>query len=132
MKQKERGTISIETVFFIIIFAVAFFGGVELARGVALRHALDAGTWEATRYLSIHPGDWSGADNIIRQAVSRSPLGSGYASQVSVTVNMPSSAFGEPFSVTADVPFQATLPLVGGLTQRTLTSEHTLRIEAYP
>lgn len=132
MPPKERGTISVETLFFIIIFAVAFFGAVALARGVALRHALDAGTWEATRYLSIHPGDWSAADTIIRQAVGRSPLGSGYASQVNIAIDMPSSSFGEPFSVTASVPFQTTIPLVGGLTQRTIQTEHTLRIEAYP
>ena len=128
----ERGSVSIETVFYIIIFAVTFFGGVELARGIALRNALDTGTWEAARYLSVTPGDWAGADNIIRQSVSNSPLGSAYAPQVSVSVNMPSSAFSSPFSVRASVPFQATIPLVGGLTQRTIQTEHTLRIEAYP
>lgn len=130
--KSERGSVSIETVFYIIIFAVTFFGGVELARGIALRHALDTGTWEAARYLSINPGDWAGADNVIRQSVSNSPLGSAYASQVSVSVNMPSSAFSSPFSVQASVPYRVTIPLVGTLNQRTIQTEHTLRIEAYP
>ena len=131
-KWTERGSLSVETIFYVIIFAVTFFGAVELGRGVVARHALDSGVWEATRYLSIHPSDWTTADTIIRNSVANSPVGGSLASQVVITVDMPDSSFGSQFRVRAEAPFQAIVPLIGAMTPRTIYAEHTLRIEAYP
>jgi len=40
----EQGTTSVEMVFFLLIFVVAFFGAIEMAREVSVKHALDVGT----------------------------------------------------------------------------------------
>ena len=127
----QLGAVAVESLFFLMLFLVAFFAAVELGQGIALKHALDLGVYRAARYLSLVPEDWSTAEAIVREEVGRAVLG-GDPQAVSVTVDMPGTSFSTPFSVRAEYPFQADVPLVPGLSGRTLVAEHGLRIERYP
>jgi Flp pilus assembly protein TadG len=127
----QTGAVAIETLFFLLIFLVSFFGAVELGQGIAVKQSLDLGVYRAARYLSLAPEDWDTATAIVREEVGRSVLG-GNPQAVTVTIEMPDTSFSTPFSVRAEYPFQATVPLVPGLSGRTLVSEHGMRIERYP
>jgi Flp pilus assembly protein TadG len=122
---------TIETLFFIILFVILFFGAVELGRAIALKHSLDVGVYRAARYLSIDPDDWAGAEAMIRAEVADNVLGGSYSTSVVVTMDMPDSSFGSVFTVRAELPYQALVPLVP-LAPRTLASEHAQSIERYP
>jgi Flp pilus assembly protein TadG len=125
----ERGSVSIEMVFFLLIFVVAFFGAVEVAREVSVKHALDVGTYRATRYLSIVPNDQVTARNMIQNELNANVLGG--SGNVVMTINMPSQSFQTVFSVTADVSYQPVIPLMI-FAPKTLQVIHSQSIEAYP
>src|SRR5574340_176670 len=69
------GAVSIEMVFFLLIFVVAFFGAVEMAREISVKHALDVGTYRAARYLSIVPTDQTTARKMIQTELDSNVLG---------------------------------------------------------
>jgi hypothetical protein len=115
--------------FFLLIFVVAFFGAVEMAREVSVKHALDVGTYRAARYLSIVPGDQLTARNMIQTELDRNVLGG--AGNVVMTVDMPSQSFQTVFSVTAEVAYQPVIPLMV-FAPKTLRVVHSQSIEAYP
>ena len=125
----ECGAVSVEIVFFLLIFFVAFFGAVEMAREVSVKHALDVGTYRAARYLSIVPSDQVTARNMIQNELDSNVLGG--AGSVQMTVDMPSQSFQTEFSVTAQVPYQPVIPLVV-FAPKTLQVIHSQSIEAYP
>ena len=125
----DLGSVSIEMLFFLLIFVVAFFGAVEMAREVSVKHALDVGTYRAARYLSIVPGDQMTARNMIQTELDRNVLGG--AGNVVMTVDMPSQSFQTVFSVTAEVAYQPVIPLMV-FAPKTLRVVHSQSIEAYP
>ncbi len=123
------GAVSIEMVFFLLIFVVAFFGSVEMAREISVKHALDVGTYRATRYLSIVPSDQTTARNMIQTELDSNVLGG--AGTVQMTVNMPRQSFQTIFSVTAQVNYQPVVPFII-FAPKTLQVSHSQSIEAYP
>ncbi len=125
----DFGSVSIEMVFFLLIFVVAFFGAVEMAREVSVKHALDVGTYRAARYLSIVPSDQTTARNMIQTELNSNVLGG--AGSVVMNVDMPSQSFQTVFSVTAEVPYQPVIPLMI-FAPKTLRVIHSQSIEAYP
>lgn len=125
----EHGSASIEMVFFLLIFIVAFFGAMELAREVSVKHALDIGTYRAARYLSLVPSDQMTAHNLIQIELDHNVLGG--AGNVQMTVEMPNQSFQTVFSVTAQVPYQPVIPLMV-FAPKTLRVIHVQSIEAYP
>ena len=125
----DSGTVSIEMVFFLLIFVVAIFGAIEMAREVSVKHALDVGTYRAARYLSIVPNDQLTARNMIQNELNSNVLGG--AGSVVMNVDMPSQAFQTVFSVTSDVPYQPVIPLMI-FAPKTLRVIHSQSIEAYP
>ncbi len=125
----NRGAVSVEMLFFLLIFVVAFFGAVELAREISVKHALDVGTYRAARYLSIVPFDQATAIQMIQDELDANVLGG--AGTVQVTVDMPGQWFQAIFSVTAQVNYQPVVPLMVFAPKR-LTVTHSQSIEAYP
>lgn len=126
---EARGSVSIEMVFFLLIFVVAFFGAVEMAREISVKHALDVGTYRAARYLSIVPSDQVTARNMIQTELDRNVLGG--AGNVQMIVDMPSQSFQTVFSVMAEVPYHPVIPLMI-FAPKTLRVVHSQSIEAYP
>jgi hypothetical protein len=116
-------------VFFLLVFVVTFFGAVEMAREVSVKHALDVGTYRAARYLSIVPNDQGTARNMVQGELDANVLGSG--GSVVMTVDMPSQSFQTVFSVTAKVPYQPVIPLMV-FAPKVLSVTHSQSIEAYP
>ncbi len=127
--RSNRGAVSVEMLFFMLIFIVAFFGAVEMAREISVKHALDVGTYRATRYLSIVPFDQATAIQMIQDELDANVLGG--AGPVQVTVDMPGQWFQAIFSVTAQVNYQPVVPLMVFAPKR-LTVTHSQSIEAYP
>jgi Flp pilus assembly protein TadG len=125
----ELGSVSVEMVFFLLIFVVTFFGAIEMAREVSVKHALDVGAYRAARYLSIVPADQATALNMIQSELDRNVLGG--AGTVQMNVDMPSQTFQSIFSVTAQVAYQPVIPLMV-FAPKTLQVTHSQSIEAYP
>ena len=125
----EQGIASAEMVFFLLIFVLAFFGAVEIAREISVKHALDVGTYRAARQLSIVPGDTNTARKMIQSELDGNVLGR--AGTVQMTVDMPCSTFQCLFSVTAQVPYQPIIPLMV-FAPKTLSVVHAQSVEAYP
>ena len=125
----ERGTAAIEMLFFLMIFVVLFFGAVEMAREVSVKHALDVGTARAARYLSLVPSDPATAQQMVQSELNANVLGG--AGTVTLSVTMPSASFQQAFSVTASVPYQPSVPLMV-FAPKTLSVTHSQSIEKYP
>ncbi len=125
----ERGAISVEMVFFMLIFAVTFFGAVEMAREISVKHALDVGTYRAARYLSLVPNDQLTARNMIQTELNGNVLGG--AGAVQMTVDMPSESFQAVFSVTGQVPYQPVVPFIL-FSPKVLSVTHSQSVERYP
>jgi Flp pilus assembly protein TadG len=125
----EHGIAAVELVFFLVIFVLVFFGSVELAREISVKHALDVGTYRAARYLSLVPGDAATARAMIQSELDNNVLGG--AGAVQVNVDMPCATFQCLFSVTAQVPYQPVIPLMV-FAPKTLSVTHEQSIEAYP
>ena len=125
----QRGAVSVEMVFFLLIFAVTFFGSVEMAREISVKHALDVGTYRAARYLSLVPNDTATARTMVQTELDNNVLGG--AGTLQIMVDMPSQSFQSVFSVTAQVPYQPVVPLIV-FAPKTLTVTHSQSIEKYP
>lgn len=126
---RDEGAVAVEMLFFLLVFVIAFFGSVEMAREISVKHALDVGTYRATRYLSIVPGDQATARAMIQGELDNNVLGG--AGNVQMSVDMPSTAFQSVFSVTAEVAYQPAVPLMV-FAPKTLRVIHSQSIEAYP
>lgn len=138
----ERGTGTVEALFVILVLSVLFFGAVELGRGIAVKHTLDAGVGRAARGLSVRPEDWEWAVGVVRAEVNANILGGGLGDAVLVQAfdsnGQPLSPgalaalpFGAEFRLRAEVPFQAAVPFTP-LDGRVIAAEHIQLVERYP
>ncbi len=125
----DEGAVSIEMVFFLLVFVVAFFGAVEMAREISVKHALDVGTYRAARYLSIVPNDPVTARQMIQSELDNNVLGG--AGSVQMSVDMPNQSFQTIFSVTSSVSYQPVVPLMI-FAPKSLRVTHSQSIERYP
>jgi len=128
----------------LLILVPLLFGGIELARGVGIRHALDSGVGVASRALSLDPAHWSWATQVIDDSVKNNVLGGGTASTPTVRAfsnagtqlssgQMASLGFGETFRLEATTTYTPWLPLVsGGGQQVSITVSHWGIVEKYP
>jgi len=139
---KQRGQASVELLLALLILVPLLLGGIELARGVGIRHALDSGVGVATRALSLDPGQWTWATSTIDQAVQDNILGGGLVGPVKIHALdaagnpiSPSMLAGLPcgasFRLEASCAYAPWIPLVGGQAV-TIRVAHWGIIERYP
>jgi Flp pilus assembly protein TadG len=143
-RNTESGQAVLEFLLVLMILAPLLFGGIELARGVGIRHALDSGVGVATRALSLDPTQWSWAATVISQSVTGNPLGGGAGTtnapvvkvynaggtEISATT-LASLPFGSAFRLAASVTYTPDVPLVGGQ-MVTIRVSHWGIVERYP
>jgi len=138
----QPGQASLEFLLVLLILVPLLFGGIELARGVGIRHALDSGVGVAARALSLDPAQWNWSVSVINQAVANNPFGGGSASAVTVRVYNASGSeigssglaalpFGVAFRLEASCTYTPEIPLVGGTTV-TIRVSHWGIVEQYP
>ena len=128
----ERGTITIEYLLGIVLLVLLLFGALEFARAAAIKHALGVGSWQAARYLSLHPWDEATADALARQSIQDSLFGSNPGPAVIIfSFSDPARRFGTTVAVRIDLPYRALVPLMN-LSPRTLTGESAVLVEAWP
>ena len=138
----QRGQAALEFLLILFILVPLLFGGIELARGIGIRHALDSGVGVAARALSLDPSQWSWATSVINQAVADNPLGGGAVNAVTVKAfnaggsriyasGLAALPFGAAFRVEASCTYTPEIPLVGG-TAVTIRVSHWGIIERYP
>ncbi len=138
----ERAQGSIELVLVLMILVPLLLGGIELARGVGIRHSLDSGTGIATRTLSLDPTQWNWATSVINQAVTDNILGGGSVSVVTIHVYNASGTqitsaalaalpFGSTFRLEASCTYTPSIPLAGGEAV-TIRVSHWGIVERYP
>ena len=142
--QAQRGQASLEMLLVLLILVPLLFGGVELARGVGIRHSLDSGAGVASRALSLDPTQWSWATQVIQDSVANNVLGGGTASTPTVRAfnnagtqlssgQLASLGFGETFRLDATTTYTPWLPLIpGGGQQVSITVSHWGIVEKYP
>ena len=139
---KERGQASVELVLVLLILIPLLLGGIELARGVGIRHSLDSGTGVAVRALSLDPSQWDWAISVIDQTVQDNLLGGGSVGAVTVKVyndsgtqidsnDLDALPFGAAFRLEASCTYTPEIPLVGGQTV-TIRVAHWGIIERVP
>jgi len=128
----------------LLILVPLLFGGIELARGVGIRHSLDSGVGVATRAISLDPSQWSWAVQIIEDSVTNNVLGSGMAATPTVQVfngagtqlnssQLATLGFGETFRLQAETTYTPWLPLItGGGHEITIRVSHWGIVEKYP
>jgi Flp pilus assembly protein TadG len=135
---KERGQATLELLITLLLLLPILFGGLSLAQGYSACHALENGTAVAARQIALNPNAWMTALMDVQTAVDGSLLG-GTGSNVTCNIHAedgnaadPSTlAFGERFSVTCSVPFEAQIPFVS-TAPRTLQTIHYEVMERYP
>lgn len=125
----SRGAVSVEMVFFLLVFTITLFGAVEMAREISVKHALDVGTYRAARYLSLVPNDLATARNMVQAELDANVLGG--AGSVQLSVDMPSQSFQASFSLAAEVSYQPSVPMMV-FAPKSLRVTHSQSIEAYP
>ncbi len=139
-ERREAGQAAVEALIVVMLMALLIFGGIQLSQGVALRQALDSGTAAAARVLSLDPGQWTFAENVIQQSVDQNVL-SGVA-PVTLSVYDSSGAarsaawlsgspFGTAFILEASAPFDADIPFLAN-TPITIRVRHWGIVERYP
>ena len=130
MRRETRGQSAVEALLGTLLFVTLIFGGLELAREVALKQALDRGAFEGVRYLATH-GDVAGTTPVVRAAVARAILGAN-PTQASVNTTWTAAArYGDIVCVTASYATTIDMPLVAAVA-RTLSATHCTPYEVYP
>jgi hypothetical protein len=140
--EKESGQAVLEMLLVLLILVPLFFGGIELARGVAVRHALDGATGLAVRALSLDPAAWEWAREIVWQEVDENVLGESGIGSPELEVYDSSGAllspgalaglpFGTPFRLEGQLSFTPQLPLIPAQTIQVQVS-HWGIVERYP
>ena len=139
-ERREAGQAAAEALIVVMLMALLIFGGIQLSQGVALRQTLDSGAAAAARALSLDPGQWSFAENVIQQSVDQNVLGGSAPVTIGVydasgTARSAAWLSGSPFSTAfileasapfdADIPFLATTPI-------TIRVRHWGIVERYP
>ena len=138
----QKGQAVLELLLVLFILVPLLFGGIELARGVSLRHSLSSGVLVAVRSLSLEPTTWSWSNTVIHQSISENVLGSGNASIPTIQAYSSSGGaispatlaglpFGTPFRLEASLNYTPDIPLLGG-TPITIRVSHWSIVERYP
>ena len=140
----QRGQVALEMLLALLILVPLLFGGIELARGVGIRHSLDSGVGVASRALSLDPAQWSWATQVIEDSVKNNVLGGGTASTPTVRAfndagtqltagQLATLGFGETIRLQAETDYTPWLPLVSsGGRQVTIRVSHWGIVEKYP
>ena len=68
--KKSKGQATLEMLLVLIVLVPLFFGGIELARAVSIRHSLDSGVFVATRAISLNPTDTAYAQTLVQDALT--------------------------------------------------------------
>ncbi len=135
-----RGQVAVEALLVLLVLVVLTFGGIELAQGVALRQALDAGTAAAVRALSLDPGQWSYSTSLVQSGVNQNVMGAKptVTLQILNSSGVPRSsgwlngqAFGTAFILESSAPFQSDIPLLE-TSAVTVKVRHWGVVERYP
>ena len=140
----QRGQAALEMLLVLLILVPLLFGGIELARGVGIRHSLDSGVGVAARAISLDPSQWNWAVQVIEDSVTNNVLGGGSATTPSVQVfndagtaltsgQLAALGFGETFRLQAETTYTPWLPLItGGGQEITIRVSHWGIVEKYP
>ena len=140
----QHGQAALEMLLVLLILVPLLFGGIELARGVGIRHSLDSGVGVAARAISLDPSQWNWAVQVIEDSVTNNVLGGGTATTPTVRVfndagteltsgQLAALSFGETFRLQADTTYTPWLPLVtGGGQAITIRVSHWGIVEQYP
>ena len=127
----HRGQSVVEGLLITVLFVTLIFGGLELARAVSLKQALDRGAFEGARYLATH-ADLPGASAVAKSAVGNAILG-GDPTKATVTSDWVAglTGYGDSFCLTVSYATTIQLPLVSS-TARTLSARHCTVYEVWP
>jgi Flp pilus assembly protein TadG len=127
----HRGQSVVEGLLITVLFVTLIFGGLELARAVSLKQALDRGAFEGARYLATH-ADLPGASAVAKSAVGNAILG-GDPTKATVTSDWAAglTGYGDSFCLTVSYATTIQLPLVSS-TARTLSARHCTVYEVWP
>ena len=126
-----RGQSVIEGLLITVLFVTLIFGGLELARAVSLKQALDRGAFEGARYLATH-ADLTGATSVAKSAVGNAILGGDPAKAAVASDWAPGvTGYGDTFCLTVSYATTVQLPLVSS-TARTLSARHCTVYEVWP
>ena len=140
----QKGQAALEMLLVLLILVPLLFGGIELARGVGIRHSLDSGVGVASRAISLDPSQWDWAVQVIEDSVNNNVLGGGSATTPSVQVfndagtaltsgQLAALGFGETFRLQAETTYTPWLPLItGGGQGITIRVSHWGIVEKYP
>jgi Flp pilus assembly protein TadG len=135
-----EGQASVEALLVLMLLVTVTFGGIELARGVSVRQALDSSASAATRALSLDPTQWGFASSLVQQGVDQNVMGAGPTSSLQIfdaagnarsSSWLASSSFGTAFVVEASAPFQADIPFLA-TPAITIRVRHWGIVERYP
>ena len=130
MQKATRGQSAVEALLGTILFVTLIFGGLELARAVSLKQALDRGAFEGARYLATH-GNLAGTTPVVQAAVGRAILGADPAQASVSTTWTPATSYGDSVCVTATYATTIDMPLVAAVA-RNLSATHCTPYEVYP
>ena len=137
---------TVEALIAIAVMVMVIFGAVNLAQGVSIKQALDAGTVIAVREISLSPEDveWVGVVTRVQQTLNENYLGSPVpVVGCSIYTDMSSnptpygdwkanySAFGEIYSIRCHAPYEFNVPLIGPTTYN-IDVRHWGIVERYP
>ena len=125
-----RAQSAVEALLGTILFVTLIFGGLELARAVSLKQALDRGAFEGARYLATH-GNVAGTTPVVQAAVGRAILGADPGQASVSTTWTPVTSYGDSVCVTATYATTIDMPLVAAVA-RTLSATHCTPYEIYP
>jgi len=139
----KRGATVVTYALLFPIFVLLIFGGFEVWKIISIKQSLNAGTYQAARYLSNEgkglpddPDDWEAeaaaiAEGIIAQKLGEGFAGSDAAFEVEVTIETPDRSKCEwLFSVRAELPLPWTtvIPYLPSKNM-VLVEQHTSYIE---
>ncbi len=141
----ERGQATVEMLLAVLILALLSLGTIEIARGYAVKHAMEVGTAQAARGLSIDTSQWDWADTTIRREVTTNVLGGDYGSNLSIQLfdqagfplapaqlnDAAAMPYGSVFWVRVSVPFVPHAPFLN-LDERTMQVWHSGVVQRWP
>ncbi len=144
-QRNERGQATVEMLLVVLILTLASLGAIEIARGYAVKQAMDVGVAKAARGLSIDSSQWAWADSTIRNEVAGNVLGGGYGASLTLEIRDRSGnpltpgqlddpatmPYGSVFWLRASVPFLAHAPFLN-LATRHIEVWHSGVIQRWP
>ena len=142
---RQAGQATVEMLLVVLILTLVSLGAFEIARGYAIKQAMDVGVAKAVRGLSIDSSQWAWADSTIHNEVGGNVLGGGYGASLSLEIhdrwgnaitpaqlNDPATMpYGSVFWIRATVPFLAHAPFLN-LTTRQIEIWHSGVIQRWP